>query len=183
MPAPDFYTGTLGLNSATRGRDARFSGATRGNLQVTRWDFIINNALLANGDTIRCGSLTPTANIWSITAYVNAMGTGGSIDIGWAKAGANHDGDVVEVDTFADGYDCSSAVTADIFTAAVGGGGVGIAGVVPLTDLYRGLPLWQYVNSTADIAAADGEWDCLITLNNKGVNAFTGTIIVEYSDS
>lgn len=177
-----FFTGQLGENSTTLGRDARYSGSD-GDLKIGRYDFSVANASLTNADTVRCGSINPVYNIWSVTLYVSAMGTSGAIDLGLAKSGVAHDGDVIEVDTFADAYDCSSAVTADIFTAAVGGAGAGIAGVIPIVDQYRGLPLWQLANSTEAVALADGQWDWLITVNNKGTNLFSGTLVVEYSYS
>ena len=174
----NLFSGFLGTGTDGSRTDQFRADAGEGGGKVRAAVIPLNVATgsITNDDTIRIASFKTNARFLSVTAYIDALGSGGSIDVGFFKSDIENDGAVVEVDTLADAYDVSSAVSADIFTAAVGGGGE----AVTLDGADRGKELWELVGQTEDPGE---QWDLVITVNNKGSNNLTGTFLIEYTDA
>ena len=165
-------TGTDGSRTDQFRADAGEGG---GKMRAAVIPLNVATGSITNADTIRVASFKTNARILRLTAYIDALGTSGSIDVGFFKSDVYNDGAVVEVDTFADAYDVSSAVSADIFETTAGGGGS-----VTLDGTDRGKEIWELVGQTEDPGE---QWDLVITVNNKGANNLTGTFFIEYTDA
>ena len=176
-----FFSGTLGALASSSSYDDQLradASQASGEIRVLAMPFDIATATLTNADIVRVGSLPTNARILEVRLYLEALGTGGSVDLGVFGVGGSgqHDGAVVEVDTFADGYDVSSAIAGvDIFTTAVGGGG----GFTVLDEHRCVKDLWELADESSD---PGGTWDLGFTINNKGTNDFTGILIVQYTN-
>jgi hypothetical protein len=154
-------------------QDKTEPGFNKGTGRQDVMQFDIATADLTNADTVRIGTIQSDARILKVELFMDALGTSGSVDLGFAKTGDANDGATVEVDTFADGYDVSSTVSADVFVAATGGGGG-----VTITESFRGDTAWSLANQSSD---PNELWDWMITVNNKGNADLAGVLIVTYA--
>jgi len=159
----------------TLDREKEGAGQYGGTYRAFRIPFHVLQADSSDGDTLRVATFKSSDRFWKVNSYIGATGTSASIDVGFFKSGVDHDGPVVEVDTFADAYDISGATSGDILTVAVGG-----FGSVVITDQDRGKPLWEMVGLSADPVE---EWDLVITLNNNGTGPLVGSFIIEATTS
>jgi len=131
------------------------AGIAHASMRYARAEVTLD-AVLANSDTLRLKQFKSSDRINRLMFSCTAGGGSARVDIGIYKSGVNHDGSVLAsgVDAIAGNYVVSGVKTMDCLLDVVG------------YNFYRGLTLWEWVNSIAPgTYAADPmeDWDIVIT--------------------
>lgn len=164
--------GTLPLDNSVK-IDAGRAGAPR---MIKRARVNIGTAAQI-GDEIRLLTMKSGARVYEVRLVSDGGATAFTADLGIYKAGANHDGAVIDADLFGSALVVSTAITyanSDQFIESA-----------VLTDQDRGKYLWQLADKGDGTYTADPveQWEFVLTPTVAATVAVTDLLlIVVYSD-
>jgi hypothetical protein len=126
--------------------------------------------LTATADTLRMMTFKSNDRIIDLLLTMEAGGAGALLDVGLALTGNRHDGALVDLDLFAADQDVALAQDRTNIYQGTG---------TTVTDLLRGLPLWQVADAGAATYSVDPQLQFDIIFTCGAVNIDNAEYILE----